>query len=645
MNLAQEYGRCPEQTARADSERAVAAVTPSARNKRLDILRCVAVLVVVVHHNGAVPLLTKMGWVGVDLFFVLSGFLISGLLYSEYKEKNSIGFKRFLIRRGLKIYPAFYVMLLVTFVAEVILRDVRTPGAYLREILFVQSYAYGIWSHTWSLSVEEHFYIFLPIFLLLVMRCCSHRHDPFRVVPWAFVFIATACLLMRASTIYFTPVAAFRYQSVMNPTNDRMDALFFGVFLGCLHHFRPEIIEQLFRPARNRIAIAVLTALLLSCCFLFTRDSRFLLTFGLASFLYLGFGGLLLLSLHVQDVLPPRLATMVGKLWNRLRFRWRIFLLNLPVARSVRFVCVWRGPQGASCPDAWDADVYFQHPRGYRPGNSDGPSCGITCNPPARSLLPCDTEAASVGARWFASPVGGGPSRMRILIAAHVPNRREGGVAGIIYGTGEGLERRGHSVEYIFPGDLPTASFVSGRFKDFEFAVQLARFIRRDPARYSIVIIHAPWGWAYGLLRYFSQRMRKNGPAYVMLLHGLEERRMHAMKREAKKGKAFHFNFKNRLWQRAYHVPRFYFSIKTADHALCYARDVWAILQLGSTIWTPTRLPMHRMEWIEDFLFKENTLPFRRLACCSRGPGSISEAFSTCGTPCATLPRACPTCI
>lgn len=169
---------------------------------------------------------------------------------------------------------------------------------------------------------------------------------------------------------------------------------------------------------------------------------------------------------------------------------------------------------------------------------------------------------------------------MKILIAAHVPNRREGGVAGIVYGIGEGLERRGHSVEYLFPGDLPTASFVPGRFKDSEFAIQLARFIQRDPARYSVVNIHAPWGWAYGLLRYFSPRMRKNGPAYVMMLHGLEERRMHAMKREAKKGRAFHFNFRNRLWQRAYHVPRFYLSIKTANHALCYARNVWTMLQL-----------------------------------------------------------------
>jgi glycosyltransferase involved in cell wall biosynthesis len=169
---------------------------------------------------------------------------------------------------------------------------------------------------------------------------------------------------------------------------------------------------------------------------------------------------------------------------------------------------------------------------------------------------------------------------MKILIAAYVPKRREGGVAGIVYGVGRGLEKRGHSVDYLFTGDLPTSPYVPARFKELEFAFQLARFIRRDPTRFSVVNIHAPAGCAYGVLRYLSPWMRENGPAYVMTLHGLEERRIHSMKREARKGKAFHFSFKNRLWHRMYHLPRFYFSIKTADHALCVGREVWTLLQL-----------------------------------------------------------------
>jgi glycosyltransferase involved in cell wall biosynthesis len=169
---------------------------------------------------------------------------------------------------------------------------------------------------------------------------------------------------------------------------------------------------------------------------------------------------------------------------------------------------------------------------------------------------------------------------VKILIAAPVPQRREGGVAGIAYGVGRGLEQRGHQVEYLFLGDLKSRPYISQRFQDVEYAIELARFIYRDPARFSVVNIHAPAGFAYGLLRCLSPRTRKDGPAYVMTLHGLEERRIHGMTREAKKGKSLHFNFKNRLWHRFYHLPRFYISIKTADHALCVGREVWTILQL-----------------------------------------------------------------
>src|SRR5215469_11241023 len=106
------------------------------RNKRLDILRCIAVIVVILHHSAESTFFTQVGWAGVDLFFVLSGFLISGLLFSEYKRRRSISLKRFFIRRGLKIYPAFYVFLLLTGVAEnLVLHSHPTGRQYLHEML------------------------------------------------------------------------------------------------------------------------------------------------------------------------------------------------------------------------------------------------------------------------------------------------------------------------------------------------------------------------------------------------------------------------------------------------------------------------------------------------------------------------------
>jgi glycosyltransferase involved in cell wall biosynthesis len=169
---------------------------------------------------------------------------------------------------------------------------------------------------------------------------------------------------------------------------------------------------------------------------------------------------------------------------------------------------------------------------------------------------------------------------MKVLIAASVGKRREGGVAGVAYGVGQGLEQLGHSVEYIFTGDLPASARVPARFRDLEFAVELARLLIRNPDRYSVVNLHAPNGCVYGPLQRILPALRKNGPAYVMTLHGLEERRIYGMGREEKKGRAYHFSLRNRIWHRLYHLPRYYLSIKTADHALCVGRETWTMMQL-----------------------------------------------------------------
>lgn len=168
---------------------------------------------------------------------------------------------------------------------------------------------------------------------------------------------------------------------------------------------------------------------------------------------------------------------------------------------------------------------------------------------------------------------------MDILMAAGVPRRREGGVAAIIHNLGRELSNRGHAVTYLFYDDLLKKEEETGRFRNVRFAARLADHIRKNRRSYSIVNIHAPVGFAYGLLRLLS--FSDDLPPYVMTLHGLEERRVHVMKREARKGRAWYFAAKNRLWHRVYHRSLFFLSIKTTDAAHCYSRDVWNILQLN----------------------------------------------------------------
>jgi glycosyltransferase involved in cell wall biosynthesis len=166
---------------------------------------------------------------------------------------------------------------------------------------------------------------------------------------------------------------------------------------------------------------------------------------------------------------------------------------------------------------------------------------------------------------------------MNILIGSGVPKRREGGVAAIIYNFGRELEGFGHIVTYVFLDDLVTPGSISPRFAELIFSARLSRYIERNRERFSLVNLHAPAGLVYGLRR----RIRKGDkPPCVMTLHGLEERRVNVMRREAKKGRAWNFSWKNRLWHRIYHFPRFRWSIRSANAAHVYCRDVSNVLQL-----------------------------------------------------------------
>ncbi len=307
------------------------------RNKRLDILRFVAVLVVIIHHSPISHFFAVWGWVGVDLFFVLSGFLISGLLFSEYKKRKAISFKRFFIRRGLKIYPAFYAFLLLTgATAYFVFHHVASTARFLHDIFFVMNYWPGVWDHTWSLGVEEHFYIFLPIFLLLLIRTSANREDPFRAIPFACLAIGTICIVSRAISVY---VGKPNYDMVYLATHDRMDALFFGVFLGYLYHFRPHILEGLLRPTANRVAIAVVSAGLLSTAYFIPQNNRVFGTFGY-TFTYLGCAGVLLIGLYVHGLLPAAIRGIAGRFGTVFAY-FGMFSYS---------IYLWHGPAGAWLP-------------------------------------------------------------------------------------------------------------------------------------------------------------------------------------------------------------------------------------------------------------------------------------------------------
>jgi glycosyltransferase involved in cell wall biosynthesis len=167
---------------------------------------------------------------------------------------------------------------------------------------------------------------------------------------------------------------------------------------------------------------------------------------------------------------------------------------------------------------------------------------------------------------------------LNILMAAGVSKRREGGVAATIYNLGRELGHLGHRVQYLFQEDLVAPGSVSQRFVELVFSLRLSKYIADNRKNFSIVNLHAPVGFPYGMRRKWHRNA--DYPPYIMTLHGLEERRVHVMSREVKKGRAWNYSWKNRMWQRFYHQPRFRWSILTTDGAHVFSRDVWTLLQL-----------------------------------------------------------------
>jgi peptidoglycan/LPS O-acetylase OafA/YrhL len=211
-------------------------------------------------HVAWIPVWQRAGWAGVDLFFVLSGYLISGLLFSEWMEHRSINIGRFYIRRGFKIYPAFFVLVAITLAGSLLRHRAISPRAVLAEVFFVQDYFSGLFNHTWSLGVEEHFYLLLPLLLWIMQRTARMRDDPFRNMPFVFGVTAVACLTCRLSA--GSRLTGEQWYTYLYPTHLRVDSLMCGVALSYWRHFRPLTFQRIQRSKVGWVLVAVAVAAL-----------------------------------------------------------------------------------------------------------------------------------------------------------------------------------------------------------------------------------------------------------------------------------------------------------------------------------------------------------------------------------------------
>jgi peptidoglycan/LPS O-acetylase OafA/YrhL len=248
-------------------------MTMSGRNIPLDVLRAVACVLVCGAHITTVPPASlelarwwrEKGTSGVPLFFVLSGFLISGLLLDEFKRRGDIKVGRFLVRRGLKIYPA-YLAFLGYLVAMPVFKAVRAGGDWMGELstrtlwlipnlLSIQNYVYDreyTPMHTWSLAVEEWFYLIVPFVLLWLLRR--------NLLKWLLPMYLASHVIVYVERYYLGQHYTW--------THVAFTYLLGGVLLRCTWHEYPE-----FQAWCSRFAWPLLLAGIV--LFLFENHARF----------------------------------------------------------------------------------------------------------------------------------------------------------------------------------------------------------------------------------------------------------------------------------------------------------------------------------------------------------------------------------
>lgn len=213
--------------------RRAAASDSGGRDHRIDGLRGLAILLVLYHHifvSMGIPLSRLFpfdGLFGVGIFFVISGYLITTLLLNERAAVGRISLWRFYGRRSVRIFPAFYFFIVVMMVArsqgwvEFDQKGLLASIFYFRN---VGSYSDSVLQHTWSLAVEEQFYLFWPFCLVFV---------PERFWKWVVVggILAKPALKLVLSGGYATGAVALN--------SIGFDAIFWGVGLALWLHASP----------------------------------------------------------------------------------------------------------------------------------------------------------------------------------------------------------------------------------------------------------------------------------------------------------------------------------------------------------------------------------------------------------------------
>ncbi len=250
----------------------------------LDHLRALAIVLVLLFHyrlfehpDWIIPV-GKFGWTGVDLFFVLSGYLISSQLFLKIAHGVKISFKDFFIRRFFRIIPAYLTVVAIYFCIPYFREWEALPPLW-KFLTFTQNIGLDIsktrtFSHAWSLCIEEQFYLLFPLTLIALTYFKFGRKGAF-LIAGLFIFGFAARIF--CWNHFVEPLSgkdifpAAWYKWIYYPTWGRLDGILTGVTIAALFQFLPTVMTRLAQYGN----VLVLVSLgVLTCAYFLCEDSH-----------------------------------------------------------------------------------------------------------------------------------------------------------------------------------------------------------------------------------------------------------------------------------------------------------------------------------------------------------------------------------
>ncbi|MCW3085289.1 MAG: Acyltransferase [Bacteroidetes bacterium] len=228
----------------------------------LDVLRTMAILLVFSWHYkrygipGWLSGISDFGWTGVDLFFVLSGYLIGSQLFKPIAEEQSISVSAFYLKRFFRIVPAYAVVLLLYFLIPAF-PEKEGMAPLWKFLTFTMNFGLdfqnaGAFSHAWSLCIEEQFYLLFPIIVILLSKLKAGNKI---ILVIAALFIFGFIIRIYSWNTFVAPLYADQNKPdlipniyskyIYYPTYNRLDGLLTGILIALLVTFKPTIREKI----------------------------------------------------------------------------------------------------------------------------------------------------------------------------------------------------------------------------------------------------------------------------------------------------------------------------------------------------------------------------------------------------------------